>query len=510
MKSKTLILGTAFFEGLAVLIVEIAGARALAPFFGSSLQVWTAQITATLLFLALGYRLGAYLSLRSSSLQLPALFWLSGLWLALFPLLRAPVLGSFFHAGVQLGSFFSASLLFGPVLLCLGSVSPVLIGRLEVLEPGAGKASGRLFFINTLGGLVGGWLTALLIIPSFPLSLSLAGLGGLLALLGAFWAMKLGRSLFSSGAPVLLALFFFSMAPDPARSLRLGRVPASIVESRESSVGLIQVMEMGGRARALLIDGITQGGMELKSQASLYEFTAYQDFLSHRYHPQAKSALLLGLGSGVLARLLDERGLKVSAAELEPRIAEVARRWFALPDSVNVIPQDARAYLRQSSQTYDLIFLDAFAGECPPWYLSTREALDSMKAHLNPGGRLLINSVAWNSGDSPGLARLEAALMQSFGEAKVFCEKPDADHELINAIVVAGKDLKASAEPFKGRAMEAMRPKIEAIAAQERLARSSGMMDRDDFSDLDYAEGPLRAVWRRLVLESLGPELLGS
>ena len=59
---KKAILSTAFLEGLCVLIVEIAGARALAPFFGGSLTVWTAQITATLLFLALGYGLGGKLS----------------------------------------------------------------------------------------------------------------------------------------------------------------------------------------------------------------------------------------------------------------------------------------------------------------------------------------------------------------------------------------------------------------------------------------------------------------
>ena len=44
---KRAILATAFLEGSSVLVVEIAGARALAPYFGSSLHVWTAQITAT-------------------------------------------------------------------------------------------------------------------------------------------------------------------------------------------------------------------------------------------------------------------------------------------------------------------------------------------------------------------------------------------------------------------------------------------------------------------------------
>ena len=62
-----LYVGTAFLEGTSVLIIEIAGARALAPFYGSSLKVWTAQITATLLFLALGYWAGGKVSRKQGN-----------------------------------------------------------------------------------------------------------------------------------------------------------------------------------------------------------------------------------------------------------------------------------------------------------------------------------------------------------------------------------------------------------------------------------------------------------
>src|SRR6185369_17114846 len=134
----------------------------------------------------------------------------------------------------------------------------------------------------------------------------------------------------------------------------------------------------------------------------------YEDFLSQHFHPRAKSALLLGLGSGVLASLLSKRGLAVDVAEIEPHMADVARDWFALPAAVQVHAQDGRAYLRSSGAKVDLIFLDAFAGESPPWYLSTEEALESMRAHLNPGGRLIVNTVTWGGRPSAGLARLES------------------------------------------------------------------------------------------------------
>src|SRR3954470_1746001 len=89
-RSSFMMFGTAYLEGLSVLIVEIAGARALAPFFGTSLQVWTSQITATLFFLALGYGLGGKLARISGRWTVPVLFITAGIWLTLYPLMRTP------------------------------------------------------------------------------------------------------------------------------------------------------------------------------------------------------------------------------------------------------------------------------------------------------------------------------------------------------------------------------------------------------------------------------------
>src|SRR5689334_24454091 len=49
---------TAAVTGAAVMIVEILGAKMLAPFVGTSHFVWTAQIAVTLAALTTGYYLG--------------------------------------------------------------------------------------------------------------------------------------------------------------------------------------------------------------------------------------------------------------------------------------------------------------------------------------------------------------------------------------------------------------------------------------------------------------------
>lgn len=521
---KKRILTTAFLEGLSVLIVEIAGARALAPFFGSSLRVWTAQITATLLFLALGYGLGGKLSRSGKTLALPGVFWGAGLWLALYPWLRTGVLSTALKVGgVASGSFLASAVLFGPVLLCLGAVSPLLIQKREELERSeassltarAGSAAGAIFFTNTMGGLAGGWLTALVLIPHGSLRVVLAATGLALALLGSLWAWPLKKQAAALGLP-LLALVALGAAPKPLRAFNVRSAQTRVLYSKQSGVGLIQVLDIGqqgySQALALLIDGITQGGIERESGLTLYEFSAYQDQIAWRYHPQAKRALLLGLGSGVLARSLSERGLSVDVAEIEPAMEGVARGYFGLPDAVRVHPEDGRAFLERSGEQWDLIFLDAFAGENTPWYLMTEEGLRRVQSHLAPGGRLVINSVTEKDGQGAGLRRLEAGLQAVFGEGRVFVDPGhDPSASMVNACLVAGSGLSQGKAPFPGRSTHYVQGKVDGLWAAERpLAGDPALLTHDERSDLDLADAPLRQQWRKLVLDQFGAEVLGD
>lgn len=64
-KGRTIALGTlVFFGGFAVMVLEIAGARYLQPYFGGAFYVWTSQIGVVMLALALGYAVGGRLADR--------------------------------------------------------------------------------------------------------------------------------------------------------------------------------------------------------------------------------------------------------------------------------------------------------------------------------------------------------------------------------------------------------------------------------------------------------------
>jgi predicted membrane-bound spermidine synthase len=393
-------------------------------------------------------------------------------------------------------------------------VSPLLIARLGEAGVGSGQAAGRLFFTNTLGGLAGGWLTALVLIPHVPLRFVLAGTGVLLGLMGAAWMWARSANKVLVWFVPLTAVAAAQMAQTPRPYLTQtdpGAPRVRVVERVQSHSGLLLVLEVAGRWRNLLLNGVDQGAMDPVSGASYHPFSDYLAFMSHRFHPRGKRALVLGLGCGVLAKALHARGLDVTAVEIEPAIADVARRHFGLPGGVRVVLEDARAFLATDHNRYDLVILDAYAGESSPWYVLTEEGLQAAKARLAPGGRVLLNSVTRADGSSEGLRRLESTLLRVFGEALVYLEPrlPTESQDLVNATLIAGTKLVATDEPYPATPSEHVAPFLgDMEAIPPRPARRGARIDHDDHSSLELAEASVRMRWREKVVAVLSPRVL--
>jgi len=500
-----LVFGTAVVEGGSALLVEIAGTRALSPFFGTSIHVWTAQITMTLLFLALGYAVGGWLSRRWRPWYLPLLFGTAGLWLCLAPLLRAPLLESLAAAlGVAGGAFLAASVLFGLPLFCFGAISPVLIQHWDHRRPGAGGAAGLVYFVNTMGGLAAAWLTTLVLLPRLPLAIILGGCGLLLITVGLVWIILFGLRLRTLALVILLAgLALLGLAPTPVTSGYVGEAKATLLLNQPTPLGLVQVVDIPANfSRTLLIDGITQGGIDTRSGHSSVAFSEFLNVAAFRYHPGAHRALLLGLGSGALARQLAARGLEVTVIELEPVIVKAAREYFGLPDAVKVVLGDGRTALATVGADFDLVFLDAFAGENVPWHLFTREGLTAIRAKLATDGRLLVNLVT-KVGGSPGLARVESGLVALFPEVRVHVQPQSTSPAgLVSATLVAGQGLQMSQAIFPGQVMPEFEPKIVALLGNGRVGLATTPVTTDTWSDLDYADADLRLEWRKQAVSS--------
>ncbi|MFI5403752.1 MAG: tetratricopeptide repeat protein, partial [Planctomycetota bacterium] len=103
-------------------------------------------------------------------------------------------------------------------------------------------------------------------------------------------------------------------------------------------------------------------------------------------HRNPQRVLVVGLGMGTTYRAVEAHGPElVRVVELEEAIVRAAARIGTRPREI--VLDDARAYLRRTKETFDVITSDPIH----PWVrgsgdLYTREYLESCRAHLAEGG----------------------------------------------------------------------------------------------------------------------------
>jgi SAM-dependent methyltransferase len=213
----------------------------------------------------------------------------------------------------------------------------------------------------------------------------------------------------------------------------------------------------------------------------------------------------------LLPKELSLRGVHVTAVEIEPKIEMLSRKFFRLPQQVEVRVADARAFLRHDTDKYDLIFLDTFASESTPWHMLTVEAFGEMRERLNPGGRLIVNTVCFADPRRPALEGIEASLLAAFDQVQVYpghADSSDPD-ELINVLLVAGEKLDARPNPPLDAPPDPSALKtLSEMLARGRPARPGSDLCTDDRSDLDYVQAPMRIRWRRFIWDSMSSNLL--
>lgn len=514
---RALVLATAVLCGAVIMEVEILGARVVGPMFGVSLFVWTALITVTLLALSLGYFFGGRLADHSPSLRtLGALVGLAGLFLLLLPLLRAPVLTAASSLGVRTGALVSALVLFGPTLTLLGTVTPFAVKLFLRDTERTGRTVGRLSALSTLGSFAGTVATGFWLIPLFHVNQLAAGTSALLLALAACLLAGAGRAL--AAAAVLPALLLLPPPPLASTVLPDG-TKAALVHREGSFYGHVAVVDytFGSRAvRELLVDGIVQNGADPSDGRSTHAFIEYQARAGLAACPSARRALVLGLGAGLLPRLLARRGLAGRAVEIDPAMARVAQRWFGYEPSgpFPVALEDGRRFLRRDGESYDLAFLDVFSAESEPAHMLTKECFELVRERLNPGGALVINF----SGLAPGpgvtnrsLDTLFRTLAAVFPKVRAHHNPTGAAGQVINFTLVGQRPGGPSQAPAP--TFEAAHPlcadELEGFLETDyQPASLEGPIYTDDWCPLEAESAPLKLLWRRAAMAYTPAEIL--
>jgi spermidine synthase len=400
---KKYLLATVFISGLVSLAVEFSASRLLGNYFGTSNLVWASIIGLILLYLTLGYFIGGAWADRSPKFEtlFKILAWAS-LSIGLIPIASRPILRLAANAfdklelGIMFGSFTVVMILFIIPVTLLGTASPFAI-RLSILDKNqAGKVSGRIYAVSTLGSFIGTFLPVLWLIPTigtYRTFLVLSSLLMILSLGGLLLAGGFRKFLPYIWMPFVIIFLFIFGVPGTDKST------TGLLFETESSYNYIQVIEENGYRMLRLNEG--QGVHSIYKSDQINFNGPWEQVISAPFFNQApvdpsqvQNIAIVGLAAGTTARIALEAfpNAQIDGIEIDPEIVQVGKEFFAMNDPrLNVIVQDGRWAIRTSEKLYDIISVDAYRPPYIPWHMTTKEFFQTLQQHLTKDGVVVIN-----------------------------------------------------------------------------------------------------------------------
>lgn len=139
---------------------------------------------------------------------------------------------------------------------------------------------------------------------------------------------------------------------------------------------------------SLIVNGILQSGdyvTDLYNQV----FSAFSISLK-----QNAKILVLGVGGGTVIHkcLSIQQNIQITGVDIDSRIITIAKKYFNL-DKANIkfIHQDAKIYIRENSEVFDMVIVDLFIGNDIPEFVEQKEFIHQISLITKKRGKLLIN-----------------------------------------------------------------------------------------------------------------------
>ena len=218
--------------------------------------------------------------------------------------------------------------------------------------------------------------------------------------------------------------------------------------------------------------------------------------------PEESDALILGLGGGAFANLLQNNlGFNVDAVELDRRVPEVARHYFGLSDKVNIIVDDARHYLEETQKKYDVIVFDAYRGEFPPPHVFSLESLTRAKSLLKKDGLIVVNYNGFLEGNPGRAARsIYKTLLATGLEVRIL---PTPGAEATRSVVFVASRHKQDFHTLRQTlSKDGQQVDIETFFYDpQKLDLNDAVILTDDKPILELLNIPGGKVWRKTYTE---------
>ncbi len=431
------------------MILELIGARVLAPYFGTSLIVWTSLIGTILGSLSLGYWWGGKSSDRKPDAnKLSLIIFIASLYIggvAFFhDLILVVIQGKL--SDLRACSIFASLVLFGAPNFFLGMVLPYSIRLRSARLDKVGSIAGNLFALSTIGSIIGTFLTGFVLISHFGNTFILF----LLCVLLSFASLFLCVQNFTKSKMGMILLFSFCLLQSDSLAQAIKGPDFIDVNTSYSRVWIFDEIYPVSKqpVRIMQVDEGYQSAMYLDNDALVWDFHNYFR-LAKYFNPKFKKALMIGGGGYSYPKdyLREFKNAEMDVVEIDPRLTQLAQKYFRLQTNprLRIFHEDARVFLNKTKNKYDIIYVDAYKSYSIPYQLTTKEAVKKMYDLLNNNGVVFVNIVSAIEG--PKSLFLQAAyttFKRVFPYVYLFPNRPQDASNTQNVMLVA---IKSSKEP---------------------------------------------------------------
>lgn len=407
LKNKYFLFATEFFSGMSVMAVELGASRLLAPYFSSSQIVWTIIIGTIMIAMALGNIYGGKAADKNPEPgKLYERIIIAAIWIALIP-----VLGKYIILGISgllivtvsngfliISAFIACMVIFVFPLFLLGTVTPSLARFTMDSVDESGKIVGTLGAYNTVGSIIGTFLPTFVTIPSVGTSITFLIFSGvLLVLSGLYFVAEWSDHKKPSGRiKLIVGIIIFIIAFILGAKDSFAFWEDNLLYEGESVYNYLQVKDTDDSV--ILSTNVLFGVQSIMMKddeltGMYYDYACAAPLMADVNNIDNPKMLVLGMGTGTYARQCRKYFPEMlsKGVEIDKDIINLSREYFDLPDDIEVIEYDGRAYLNADKEKYDVIMVDAYQDITIPFQMSSMEFFKLVADHLSENGVMVVN-----------------------------------------------------------------------------------------------------------------------
>jgi len=256
----------------------------------------------------------------------------------------------------------------------------------------SGKTVGTLGAFNTIGSIIGTFVPTFVTIPAVGTSITFLIFAGILIILSVIYFI----SIKSGTKRMIVSVILFIVCCFLGAESHFAFWETDLTYEGESIYNYLQVKE--DDQQVILSTNVLFGVQSVlvkdeKLTGMYYDYAMAAPMMTQKEDPSECEMLILGMGTGTYAtqckRFIGD--MNIEGVEIDEKITDLSRKYFSLPEEVQVTTYDGRAFLNATDKKYDVIMVDAYQDITIPFQMSTVEFFTLVKEHLNENGVMVVN-----------------------------------------------------------------------------------------------------------------------